>query len=57
MMFARKKCEHCAGLDVVICVVGVLIECEAWLTWTGSISGLSGSDIILCSRVDSQDSK
>ena len=49
MVLARKKYERCVGLDVVLCVVGVLIQCEAWLTWTGSICGLSGSDIILSS--------
>ena len=49
MVFSRKKYEHSVGRDVVICVVGVLIECETWLTWTGGDCGLSGSDIILSS--------
>ena len=49
MVFARKKYKHSVGLDVVTFVVGVLVECEAWLTWTGGICGLSGSDIILSS--------
>ena len=46
MMFARKKCEHCVGPDVEIGVVGVLIEGEAQLTWTGSVIGFSGFDIV-----------
>ena len=49
MVFARKKYEQRIGLDVVICVVGVLIECETWLTWTSGECGLSGPDIILSS--------
>ena len=49
MVLARKKYEHCVTLDVVTFVVGVLIECEAWLTWTGGDCGFSGSDIILSS--------
>ena len=48
MMLSRKKCENRVGFDA-ISVVSVLIECEAWLTWTGSICGLSGSDEILSS--------
>ena len=50
MVFSRQKYERCVRLDVVIRIVGVLIECEAWLlTWTQGIMGLSGSDIILSS--------
>ena len=49
MVVARKKYEHCVGLDVVTFVVDILIVCEAWLTWTGGICRLSGSDIILSS--------
>ena len=45
-MFARKKCEHRVGPDVEIGVSGVLIECEAWLTWTGSVSGFSGFYVV-----------
>ena len=47
MVFSRQKYEGCVGLDVEIRVLGVLIECEAWLTRTGG--GFSGSDIILSS--------
>ena len=46
MMFSRKKCEHCVGPDVKFGVVGVLVEREAWLTWTGSVSGFSGFDVV-----------
>ena len=45
MTFAGKKCEYCAGSHVEIGVVGVLIECEARLTWTSSVSGFSGFDV------------
>ena len=46
MMFAGKKCKHCVGSDVEICVAGVLIECEAWLTWAGNVSGFCGFDVV-----------
>ena len=48
MMYARKKCEHCVGSDVHG-VVGVFIECETWLTRTGSISEFSGFNIVFSS--------
>ena len=43
---AREKLEHSVGLEVVVRVVTVLIESEAWLTRTG-VGGLSGPDIVL----------
>ena len=49
MMFARKKYEHCVGSDVETDVFGVLIEGEARLTWTSSVSGFSRFDIVFSS--------
>ena len=46
MMGDRQKLEHSVGLEVVISMTGVLVESETWLSGTGGISGLSGSDII-----------
>ena len=46
-MNARKKLEHSVGLKVVVRVLTVLAEGEAWLARTRSIGGLSGSDIVL----------
>ena len=37
----------CVGLEVVVRVTGVLAEGETWLSRTGGIDGLSGSDIVL----------
>ena len=47
MVSAREKLEHSVGLEVVVGVVTVLTEGEAWLTRTGGVGGLSGSDIVL----------
>ena len=44
---AREKLEHSVGLEVVVGVITVLTEGEAWLTRTGAVGGLSGSDIAL----------
>ena len=44
---AREKLEYSVGLEVVLGVVTVLAEGEAWLTRTGGVGGLSGSDIVL----------
>ena len=57
MMSARQKLEHSVGLEVVVRVIGVLIEGETWLsrTCTGGIGGLSGSDIILSGPTEGED--
>ena len=44
---AREKLEYSVGLEVVVRVITVLAEGEAWLTRTGGVGGLSGSDIVL----------
>ena len=43
-MGARQKLEHSVGLEVVVRVIDVLTEGETWLSRTGGIGGLSGSD-------------
>ena len=43
MVGAGQKLEHSVGLEVVF---GVLTESEAWLSRTGGIGGLSGSDSV-----------
>ena len=44
---AREKLEHSVGLEVVVGVITVLTEVEEWLTRTGAVGVLSGSDIVL----------
>ena len=46
-MCAWEKLEHSVGLEVVVRVIGVVIECETRLSRTGGIHGLSGFDIVL----------
>ena len=45
-MYAWQKPELSVRLDVVVRVLGVVIDGEAWLIRTGGIGGLSGSDIV-----------
>ena len=47
MVGAGQKLEHSIGLEVVVRVFGVLFEGETWLSRTGGIGGISGSDIVL----------
>ena len=54
-MGARKKPEHNVGLEVVVRFIGVLTEGEAWLSRTGGIGGLSGSDIVLSGPTEGED--
>ena len=54
-MGARQKLEHSVGLEVAVWVSGVLAEGETWLSRTGGIGGLSGSDIVLCSSTEGED--
>ena len=49
MVDAGQKLEDSVGFKVVVRVIDVLVECEAWLARTGGIGELSGSDIILSS--------
>ena len=55
MVGARQELEHSVGLEVVIRVFGVLAECETWLSRTGGIGGLSGSDIVLSGSTEGED--
>ena len=43
------------GLEVVVRVIGVVIEGETRLTGTGGIGGLSGCDIILSDPTERED--
>ena len=54
-MGARQKLEHSVGLEVVVRVVDVLAEGETWLSRTGGIGGLSGSDIVLSGPTEGED--
>ena len=54
MVSAREKLEHSVGLEVVLGVVMVLAECEAWLTRTG-VGQISGSDIVLSGPTQRED--
>ena len=55
MVGARQELEHSVGLEVVVCVTGVLAEGETWLSRTGGIGGLSGSDIVLSGPTEGED--
>ena len=54
MVDARQKLEHSVGLEVVV-RADVLVEGETWLSRTGGIGGLSGSDIVLSGPTDRED--
>jgi len=55
VMDAWKKLEHSVGLEVVVRFFDILAECEAWLSRTGGIGGLSGSDIVLSGPTEVED--
>ena len=55
MVGARQKLEHSVGLKVVVRVIDVLVEGETWLSRTGGIGGLSGSDIVLSGLTEGED--
>ena len=55
MVGVEQKLEHSVGLEVVVRVPGVLVEGETWLSWTGGIGGLSGSDIVLSGPTEGED--
>ena len=55
MVGAREELEHSVGLEVVVRVIDILIESEAWLSRTGGIGGLSGSDIVLSGPTEGED--
>ena len=55
MVGAGQKLEHSVGLEVVVQVTGVLVEGETWLSRTGGIGGLSGSDIVLSGPTEGED--
>ena len=52
MVGARQKLEHS---EVVVRVIDVLAEGETWLSRTGGIGGLSGSDIVLSGPTEGED--
>ena len=54
-MGARQKLERSVGLEVVVRVTDVLAEGETWLSRTGGIGGLSGSDIVLSGPTEGED--
>ena len=54
-MGARQKLEGSVRLEVVMRVIDVLAESEAWLSRTGGIGGLSGSDIVLSGPTEGED--
>ena len=54
-MCAWQKLEHSVGLEVVVRVIGVVIEGETRLSGTGGIGGLSGCDIVLSGRRERED--
>ena len=54
-MGSRQELEHSVGLEVVVRVIDVLAEGEAWLSRTGGIGGLSGSDIVLSGPTEGED--
>ena len=45
-MCARQKLEHSVGLEVVVRLIGVVIDGETRLSGTGGIGGLSGCNIV-----------
>ena len=55
MVGAGQKLEHSVGLEIVMCVTGVVVEGETWLSRTGGIGGLSGSDIVLSGPTKRED--
>ena len=54
-MCAQEKLEDSVGREVVVWVIGVLVYSETWLTGTGCIGGLSGSDVILSGSTERKD--
>jgi len=55
MMGARQKVEDSVGLEVVVRVIDVLTESETWLSRTGGIGRLSGSDIVLSGPTEGEE--
>ena len=54
-MCARQKLEHSVRLEVVVGVIGVVIEGVTRLSGTGGIGGLGGCDIILSGPTEGED--
>ena len=48
MVGARQKLEDSVGLEVVVRVIDVLAEGQAWLARTGGVGGLSGDIVLSC---------
>ena len=55
MVGARQKLECSIRLEVSFRVIDVLIEGETWLSRTGGVGGLSGSDIVLSGPTEGED--
>ena len=54
-MCAWQKLEHSVGLEVVVRVLGVVIEGVANLSGTGGIGGLGGCDVVLSGPTEGED--
>ena len=54
-MCAWQKLEHSVGLEVVVRVLGVVIEGVANLSGTGGIGGLCGCDVVLSGPTEGED--
>ena len=54
-MCAWQKLEHSVGLEVVVRVIGVVIEGVTRLSGTGGIGGLGGCDVILSGPTEGED--
>ena len=54
-MCAWKKRKHRVGLEVLVRVIGVVIESVTMLSGTGGIGGLSGCDVILSGPTEGED--
>ena len=54
MVGATQKLEDSVGLEVVVRVIDVLAEGEAWLTRTGGVGGFSG-DVVLSGPTQGED--
>ena len=55
MVGARQKLEDSVGLEVLVRVIDVLAEGEAWLARTGGVSGLSRFDVVLIGSTQRED--
>jgi len=57
VVYTRENLEHSVGLEVEVRVTDVLAEGETWLSRTGGISGLSGSDVVLSGPTEGEEQR